>query len=426
MDTRTNPLIAAAVALALAGPAGSALAQDAAAEPAALEELVVTARKREESLINVPISVTAVTGDAMQLANKRTVGDIAAAVPGLNINSDGINRAFVSIRGIGTALQAGVQPGVGLFQDGIYQPYTSFVNNPTLDVARIEVLRGPQGTLYGKNTLGGAINVITREPTATLEGSVYATGSFEDDGLEAGARVSGPLGSERVRGRFAVAKRDADGFYQNALIGGDITPTDSTHANAGLAIDATENVTVSLNGYWQDLEGGGSYSAVDDERDYRSNVQLNVLNRADFEYTGLNAKVDVMMPSINTTMTLIGAFDTRDQDAVSDGDYLPFDVVRSAGTGEDETTMSELRFDTEYSDRFSTLIGLFASREESEAQTAQTVVSSGLVATSHASARGDTWSVFGTAIWKLQDDDAENVCRPQRARDAIGNGACYA
>src|SRR5512134_2420160 len=98
MDTRINPLIAAAVALALAGPAGSALAQDAAAEPAALEELVVTARKREESLISVPISVTSVTGDAMQLANKRTVGDIAAAVPGLNINSDGINRAFVSIR----------------------------------------------------------------------------------------------------------------------------------------------------------------------------------------------------------------------------------------------------------------------------------------------------------------------------------------
>ncbi len=175
-----------------------------------------------------------------------------------------------------------------------------------------------------------------------------------------------------MRGRFAVAKRDADGFYQNALIGGDVTPTDSTHANAGLAIDATDNVTISLNGYWQELEGGGSYSAVDDERDYRSNVQLNVLNRSDFEYTGINAKVDVVMPSVNTTMTAIAAFDTRDQDAVSDGDFLPFDVVRSAGTGEDETTMAELRFDTEYSDRFSTLIGLFASREESEAQTAQT------------------------------------------------------
>ena len=403
MDTRINPLLATAVAIALAAPAGTAFAQDAAAEPAALEELVVTARKREESLISVPISVTSVTGDAMQLANKRTIGDIAAAVPGLNINSDGINRAFVSIRGIGTALQAGVQPGVGLFQDGIYQPYTSVVNNPTLDVARIEVLRGPQGTMYGKNTLGGAINVITREPTETLEGSVYATGSFEDDGLEAGARISGPIG-DRVRGRFAVAKRDADGFYQNALIGGDVTPTDSTHANAGIAFDATDNVTVSINGYWQELEGGGSYSAVDDERDYRSNVQLNVLNRADFEYTGINAKVDVDMPSINTTMTAIAAFDTRDQDAVSDGDFLPFDVVRSAGTGEDETTMAELRFDTEYNERFSSIIGLFASREETDAQTAQTVVSNGLVATSHASAEGDTWSVFGTAIWKLQDD----------------------
>ena len=100
----------------------------------------------------------------------RSVADIAPTVPGLNVNSDSVGRAFVSIRGIGTALQAGVQPGVGVFQDGVYAPQTSYINNPTLDIQRIEVLRGPQGTLYGKNTLGGAINIITRPPSETFEG----------------------------------------------------------------------------------------------------------------------------------------------------------------------------------------------------------------------------------------------------------------
>ena len=265
----------------------------------ALEELVVTARKREESLIDVPISMTAVTGEAMALANRRSVTDIATSVPGLNINTDSIGRAFISIRGIGTALQAGVQPGVGLFQDGIYVPYTSFANNPTLDIARIEVLRGPQGTLYGKNTLGGAINVITREPSDVFEGSVYATGSSEDESMEGGGRISGPLG-DKFKARLAASTRNSNGFFEHDLIEGDVAPIDSTQVNGTLQFDATEDLTLALNGYWQEIEGGGAYSAVNDEKDYRSNVQINVLNRTEFRYEGVNAKADFALPSANT------------------------------------------------------------------------------------------------------------------------------
>jgi iron complex outermembrane receptor protein len=90
-----------------------------------IEQVTVTARKRDESLLDVPISITAVTESTMDRSGLRSIADIAPTVPGLNVNSDSVGRAFVSIRGIGTALQAGVQPGVGVFQDGVYAPQTS-------------------------------------------------------------------------------------------------------------------------------------------------------------------------------------------------------------------------------------------------------------------------------------------------------------
>jgi hypothetical protein len=101
-----------------------------------------------------------------------SVKEVAQLTPSLNINSDGAGRAFVSIRGVGTTLIDTIQPGVGIFVDGIYQPNTSYLNNPLTDVERVEVLRGPQGTLYGKNTLGGAISVITRQTNGSRKVSV--------------------------------------------------------------------------------------------------------------------------------------------------------------------------------------------------------------------------------------------------------------
>ena len=221
--------------------------------------------------------------------------------------------------------------------------------------------------------------------------------------MEGGGRISGPLG-DKFKARLAVSTRNSNGFYQNDLIGGDVTPIDSTQVNGTLQFDATDDVTLALNGYWQELEGGGAYSAVNDEQDYRSNVQLNVLNRTEFRYEGVNAKVDFALPSANTNMTFIAAYDSRDPDGVSDGDFLPFDIVRSSADGRDKTTSVELRFDTQWNDGFSTLIGVFASNEDVEAITAQRVVPSGVVATTFSESDGDTWSVFGNALWRLQPD----------------------
>jgi len=116
-----------------------------AADSAQEQDIVVTARKREESLKDVPVAATAITGETIEKRGLVAVKDVAMLTPGLSINSDGAGRAFVSIRGVGVTLIDSVQPGVGIFLDGIYQPNTSYLNNPLNDVERVEVLRGPQG-----------------------------------------------------------------------------------------------------------------------------------------------------------------------------------------------------------------------------------------------------------------------------------------
>ena len=369
-----------------------------------IEQVTVTARKRDESLLDVPISITAVSQDAMERNGLRSVADVAATVPGLNINSDSVGRAFVSIRGIGTALQAGVQPGVGVFQDGVYAPQTSYVNNPTLDIQRIEVLRGPQGTLYGKNTLGGAINIITRPPSETFEGKFYAGYTDQDNGQEIGGRIGGPLG-DSVRAKIAVATRDADGFYTNKLIGGKVDESSSDQVDGTVVWDVGEDSRFTVNAYYLDFSGPSTnYNHVNGVTDYRDNVVMNVIGRQDFDYTGANVKFEFPLDSLNTKVTAIAAYDKRDVESVSDGDFLSLDIVRANGTGTDKTYTGELRFDTTFSDTFSTLIGLYASREESDAVSAQTLVpAANRTVTSFAERNGDTYSIFATGLWKFDE-----------------------
>jgi iron complex outermembrane recepter protein len=210
--------------------------------------------------------------------------------------------------------------------------------------------------LYGKNTLGGAINIITQPPGDTFEGKFYGTYTDDNGGQEFGGRISGPLG-DSVRAKLAVASRDADGFFTNKLIGGQVDASSSEQADATVVWDAGEDVRLTVNGYYLDFTGGATnYSHVNGPTDYSDNVRLNVIGEQSFIYKGGNAKLEFPLSSLNTNVTLIGAYDERDSAGVSDGDFLSLDVVRSSGTGTDKNYTGELRFDTTFSDTFSTQI----------------------------------------------------------------------
>ncbi|HKY89539.1 MAG TPA: TonB-dependent receptor, partial [Nevskiaceae bacterium] len=168
-----------------------------------LDEIIVTAQKREEAASTVPIAITAYSGEDMATLGVTDTRDLRNLVPGFSAADSGYNTPIYTLRGIGfnDATYAATST-VGLYVDEVNLPYAIMSKGANLDLARVEVLKGPQGILYGRNTTGGLINYIARKPTDTFESGVTATyGRFDTSDIE--AFVSGPLG-ESLLGRVAV------------------------------------------------------------------------------------------------------------------------------------------------------------------------------------------------------------------------------
>lgn len=208
--TRLLPL-----AIAIATPV--AVAQQG--DEIVLEEIIVTAQKREESLRDVPISVNAVSGEKLAEAGIARLDDLKAYVPNLQVTETGIANNFY-IRGIGSGLNQGFEQSVSTYADGVFRGRGPQSRMPFLDLERIEVLRGPQPILFGKNAIAGAVNLISARPTEQLGGSVRATYETETNEQALEAVVSGPF-SETFGARLAVRYRESDGYVRNLTLNRD-------------------------------------------------------------------------------------------------------------------------------------------------------------------------------------------------------------
>lgn len=222
--------------------------------PEALEEVVVTAEKRETNLQDTPVAVTAVTGETLRALGVSTLEDLQVFTPGVTITNDSM--AIVNIRGIGTsAFGVATDPSSTVHYDGVYIPRPTTSYQDMFDVERIELLRGPQGVLFGRNSAGGTLNITSRAPTSELEGILSATLGNYDRRTFSGS-VSGPLG-ERIRGRLTILKNDRDGIYDNPKTGEKYQDIDRFAARATLAIDLAENFDLTLRAdYGRDRETG--------------------------------------------------------------------------------------------------------------------------------------------------------------------------
>jgi iron complex outermembrane recepter protein len=387
-------------------------------------EIIVTARKRQESLQDVPVAVTAVTGDIIERRGLQNVRDIAALTPGLNINSDAAGRAFVAIRGVGITLVDSVQPGVGIFLDGIYQPNTSYLNNPLIDIERVEVLRGPQGTLYGKNTLGGAINVITRQPGNTLEGTFIGSYAGPDNSWFASGSISGPIIADRLQARLAYGHREQDGFIRNTTLGIDANLLNTDTLNATLRAEPWDDVVLTVNGAYDWVKGGSTpYAVVSGPRDYNRNIERNTTNYQFFEYKRANARLEFPLDTLSTQVTLIGAYDERElRSPFGDLDFSGADIARQAGTDVLRTRTAEARFDSTLSDSLSSIVGLFYSRETRDQDATTTIVPLNLSNRALNSTENDTWAVFGNLFWRPVEEweVSAGLRYDEQKRDASG------
>ncbi len=213
---------ASVLALALAtGLATPALAQEARPQEAMLDDVIVTAQRREQRLQDVPIAVTAFSEEVLERTASSGLEDIAGKVPGVTMTQFNVGEPQIFVRGVGTTSDsAASDPSVGVSIDEVSIGRAGASALAFMDIQRVEVLRGPQGTLYGRNASGGALNVYTNRPDMTPSGQITGRiGSFEEYGLE--GVINGPLGDDTA-GRLAFRYNTDSGYAENVPTGEDL------------------------------------------------------------------------------------------------------------------------------------------------------------------------------------------------------------
>ena len=246
-------------------------------ESMVLEEIVVTATKREENLQTVALSITAYSSDFLQDSNITDFNDLEKRVPNLTADTFSPGVPIYNIRGIGDASRSGaVDTAVGVFVDEVYMGRPFMTNTDFHDIERVEVLRGPQGTLFGRNVVGGAVSFHTSKPSEEVVGNISMTyGNY--DKLDAKGFVSGPI-SENVFGKVSVVTRNHDGYAFNVTTNNDIEDEQFFGARAALRFVPNDSLDIQLNvdasrrratGLWWDLFREGLFSQGNSNADRR-------------------------------------------------------------------------------------------------------------------------------------------------------------
>lgn len=243
--SHTRTLKATPIAIAIAGTiaATSTFAQD----HAQLEEVVVYAQKREQSILEVPISVSSYSAEALDQAKVRDMNDLTSISPSVSIdNSTGASDTSIYIRGMGTSgNNAGFEQSVGIFIDGVYRGRPGSAMSDYVDIEGIEVLKGPQGTLFGRNTSAGVISVRTSKPSYDNSGSVNVSfGNFGYKQVQAG--TTGSLVEDKLAFRLSGSWHERDGFMENPFTGEEAQNRDRYSLRGQLLWDINDDASLRV------------------------------------------------------------------------------------------------------------------------------------------------------------------------------------
>jgi len=247
--TQVFSIGAAVLGAALLFSSGQVAAQQSgrSSADAMLEEIVVTARRREERLLDQPMSIAAITGDQMQVQGIYSIDQASQYIPNVTLTTDNrANNTRVVIRGIGGGFPDPVfQFGAGMYVDGHYIPTSLGGYMSTVDIERVELLRGPQGTLFGKNVMGGLVNIVSTKPQPDFDSSVTLRAA-EDGDIGVRGMLNVPF-TDNFFGRFSVASETFDGYYHNRNLNIDVGDKDTKAARAAFRYVPNENWTLDAS-----------------------------------------------------------------------------------------------------------------------------------------------------------------------------------
>ena len=366
------------VSLILAGVAATDLAHAQEAQPGAtsalMEEVTVTARKREELVQDVPLSVSAFDADQLEALKVRDLESLAVNMPNVALDDIGTfpGTANFSIRGLGiNSSIPSIDPTVGIFVDGVYMGNNLGVILDTFDLANIQVLRGPQGTLFGRNVTGGAVLVNTSKPGDSLEFSIKGAMDSNpngDGGLNryVTASVGGPL-TDSFAAKISVYNNTDDGWFENELDGADFGETDTTTVRPALVWNPTDALEMVLRYEYTESDGQGPAaqshtngsgvpgSPVDFDRDsHRFSIDERGVADFDVSFLAWETNWDVG----NGTLTNIFGWRDLDMFNRSDIDAQPIPLFHVTARTESEQYSNELRYSGEF-DNFDLTTGIY-------------------------------------------------------------------
>ena len=414
-----------------------------------LETITVTAVKRERSLQDTPVAVSVVGADAIEKAEIQDLNDLQSLVPSFAVGQRGStgNTNFF-IRGFGNgANNAGIEPSVGVFIDGVYRSRSSaqIVDLPSLE--RVEVLRGPQSTLFGKNASVGVVSIVTKTPEFEFGGLVSATGGNFGTARIRGD-ITGPI-ADTVAFRVSGSFNRRNGYAGNLETGGDINDRDRWGVRGQLLFEPTETVSLRLTGDYDKIDESCCLSA-NIVSGPATDATLPVLGRFvdedPFSYTGF-ANFDPINEIENAGVSLhadkefdgfvvssITAYRTVDSFTLADADSSSVEIITSQNDGRTETFTQELRLTSTTDGPIEWMVGGFFFQEDlrvdgeflyrDDFRSFVDILSAGGLATVEAllglpvgqtffqsgqgpvEARGQdnrSWSLFGTLDWHVTD-----------------------
>ena len=380
---------------------------------AQLEEVIVTAQKRAESLQDVPISISTLSGDKIQDNTIMNFAALADFVPSLHIAEAPVTTQ-IYMRGIGSGNNRGFEQSVGMYLDGVYMGRARQYRSAVMDVERVEVLRGPQGTLFGKNTVAGAINITSASPVLGEGASGEINVSVEENG---GSIVDGFIqgGGETFGARLALRGRETDGYVYNAYLEEDEGAIDEFGGRLTLLWEPSDSFSANLKYTFMERERDGAASAT---WRYLSPAERNaqVPNRSDFADTAYNI-MDIFFPdfpaiagqdfttykdnnygqsqedgfgigkkpdssddeienlSLNLTweigggtLTSVTGFSTYEYFDDVDVDWLPLQFIDRSDIHDFEQFSQEIRWSADVGDRFSYTLGGYIDQNEFDMQ----------------------------------------------------------